>query len=190
MINLNHMDGFEIEPNESVTLVVRKHWVLLALRLLPDVFLAIAPPIFIFIFSGIPTPPERFFLGLWWLLIWMGAFAHLTRYYLNAWIITNSRIIDICQPAFFNRHISSFLIDRVQDVTTTVNGLLQTAIGFGTLSVETAGRADQFLMTGVPRPDMVRDLIMREVTELHDGAASSAHSTALERSASRTAAYA
>jgi membrane protein YdbS with pleckstrin-like domain len=176
MINLNHMDGFEIEPNESVTLVVRKHWVLLALRLLPDVFLAIAPPIFIFIFSGIPTPPERFFLGVWWLLIWMGAFGHLTRYFLNAWIITTTRIIDINQPAFFRRTISSFLLDRVQDITSDVDGIIETAVGFGTLSVETAGRDEHFQMCGVPQPDAIRDLIMREVAELHDGGAASFHS--------------
>jgi len=177
MNDLTQMDGFELEMNEEVTLVVRKHWALLALRLLPDIFLALAPLALIIGYTGaLPNAPARFALGVWWLIIWMGAFAQLTRYFLNAWIITTSRIIDVQQPAFFRRNISSFLLDRVQDVTTSVNGLLATAIGFGTLSVETAGRDEQFKMTGVPNPDAIRDLIMREIAALHDGAAASAHS--------------
>lgn len=171
------MEGFELEPGESITLLVRRHWALLALRLLPDFFLAAAPYILLVSFTGAaPTPEARFLLGVWWLLIWIGAFSHLSRYYLNAWVITTSRIIDIRQPHFFVRDISSFLLDRVQDVTTSVDGLFATAVGFGTLSVETAGHTEKFVMTGVPDPTAIRDLIMREVTALHDGAAASAHS--------------
>jgi uncharacterized membrane protein YdbT with pleckstrin-like domain len=170
------MHGFELEQGEQITMVVRRHWALLALRLLPDILLLVAPFVLVTSFTGAaPAGGARVLVGLWMLCLWVMMFSRVTLYYLNAWVITNSRIIDIRQPTFFRREISSFLLDRVQDVTTTVDGLFATWIGFGTLSVETAGMGDKFMMTGVPDPASVRDLIRRVVTELHGGAAVSAH---------------
>ncbi len=82
------------------------------------------------------------------------------------WIITNTRIVDIRQYGFFSRKVSSFLLSRVQDVTTDVEGFIETIFGFGTLNVETAGREELFQMRGIKKPTELRDLIMREVAVL------------------------
>jgi uncharacterized membrane protein YdbT with pleckstrin-like domain len=112
-------------------------------------------------------PWIQLFYAFWLLFIWMAAFSAFTRHYLTVWIITTTRIVEIHQYGFFSRRVSSFLLNRVQDVTTNVEGFLATVFGYGALDVETAGKDEKFGMYGIRDPEKIRDLIMREVAALH-----------------------
>lgn len=170
------MEEFELEPGEHIIMQVRQHFFVLFLKLLPLLLLAIAPfivaPLFT-LFDGVRevtgdlSVSFRFFVGVWWLFIWMAIFQIITKYFLTSWVITSHRIVDIYQKAFFRRKVSSFLLVRVQDVTTNVHGILATLIGFGNINVETAGSVEKFEMRGVRSPEYLRDLIMGEVAALH-----------------------
>jgi uncharacterized membrane protein YdbT with pleckstrin-like domain len=178
------MEEFELEPGEHLTLSVRKHWVVFTIELIPYLLLAIVPlfipAIINFIASLQPSlqllsqtanfssPWARFALGIWWFFLWVGAFNVFTRYFLDIWIITSTRIVDIHQFGFFRRQISSFLLAHIQDVTIDINGILPTLFGFGTIHVETAGHEERFIMHGIRDPQGLRDLIMREIAALHD----------------------
>lgn len=175
------MEEFELEPGEHITLVVRQHIFVLFLKLLPYALFAIAPFIIAPFFSmfvmratdsaaalsGDLSASFRFFIGIWWLFLWMAAFQVITKYFLTSWVITSHRIVDIEQIGFFRRKVSSFLLIRVQDVTTDVRGIFSTLLGFGDIHVETAGSHEKFCMRGVHSPENLRDLIMREVAALH-----------------------
>lgn len=177
------MHEFPLNFGERVIAAVRKHWFVLVLELLPFVVLALAPTVlptlvaWVASTSGAPVPfgeyltfehpIARFILGLWWLLIWAGAFNTFTRYYLNLWVITTTRIVYIHQHGFFNREVSSFLLTRVQDVTTDVDGFFATLLGYGSLRVQTAGTdSNDFRMEHIPHPARLRDRIMKLLTEL------------------------
>ena len=171
------MEEFELEPGEHIIIQVRQHPFVLFLRILPLILLSIAPFILepivsAFVAKGAPAASElssgyRFFLGIWWLLIWMTLFHIITKYFLTVWIITSHRIVDIDQLGYFKRRVSSFLLVRVQDVTTNVHGLLATLIGYGDINVETAGSNERFCMAGIRSPEYIRDIIMTEVAKLH-----------------------
>lgn len=178
------MEEFELEPGEVVLHSVRQHPFVLFMRILPFIILAIAPMIVLSAFmklaamggqdlSGLAaqlspeSPVVRFMLGMWWLFAWVGAFGTFTRFYLTVWIITSSRIVDIKQYSFFNRQVSSFLLIRVQDVTTEIYGVVGTIVGYGRLHVETAGRDERFTMDGIAHPQYIRDVIMNQVATLH-----------------------
>ncbi|MFZ1987570.1 MAG: PH domain-containing protein [Minisyncoccia bacterium] len=175
------MEEFQLEPEEEIIVAVRKHWIVFAFELVPFVFMAIFPFLLAFAFlhvqtmAVIPHPNltfenewVRLGLGLWWLMAWTGAFNSFTKYYLDLWVITSMRIVNIHQKSFFRREVSSFLLEHVQDVTTEVNGIFPTLFGFGLLRVETAGEdSKHFLMNGIRNPENLRDLIMREIAELH-----------------------
>src|SRR4051812_40124656 len=115
---------FELEPGERVIKEVRMHWFFFMGQLLPLVFMAILPfllpivlrlagPAFAGIhFTGWNTPEARAALGLWWVIVWSAAFNIFTRYFLNAWIITNQRIVELEQHGFFSREVSSLLLNR------------------------------------------------------------------------------
>jgi uncharacterized membrane protein YdbT with pleckstrin-like domain len=177
------MEEFELEPGEEIVLQVRAHILVFLLRVLPLLILAFVPSLLSGFFSffasaspqagaaysslSVPSHLYRFFNGVWLLCLWTAFFSMLTRYYLTVWIITNIRIVDIKQYSLFNRSVSSFLLVRVQDITTDVSGALATIFRFGKLSVETAGKDEEFQMSGIVHPENIRDVIMSQVSMLH-----------------------
>lgn len=172
------MEEFELELGETITVTVHQHPFLIALRFIPFILLGIAPFIVIPLIGALTpagvlaisfnNPLVRFFVGIYWLFVWMSAFTMITKFFLTLWVITSHRIVDITQYRYFDRRVSSFLLSRVQDITTDVEGFFPTLIGYGTLNVETAGRQEKFSMNGIAHPEAVRDLIMREIADLQN----------------------
>lgn len=171
------MKEFELEPGEHVVKEARKHWFLFLGELLPYAIFAVlpfaipkllmlAPPVapYAVLFDYHTTLP-RVVLGVWLLTTWTMAWGSFTRYFLNAWVLTNRRIATIKQRRFFYREVSSLLLPRVQDVTTNVDGILSSVLGIGNIKVQSAGADIQFTMRGIPRPEQMRDIILKYVAE-------------------------
>ena len=168
---------FELEPGEEVLAEVRKHWLIFALGLVPyailailpfalPTFLSLAPPLAPYAgLVGVGSATGRAGLGIWLLLVWTAAWGFYTRYYLNVWVLTNMRIVEITQHRFFDREVSSVLVSRVQDVTTEVAGVLFSLLHIGNIHVQSAGTVDEFHMNGVGSPGRLRDLILARVAE-------------------------
>ncbi len=171
------MKEFELEPGEHVVLQVRKHWFLFLIELLPYAVLAIipftltrflelVPPLAPYAsFFSFSTPLARMALGVWLLITWTSAWGTFTKYYLNVWILTSQRIVNIKQRRFFSREVSSLFLSRIQDVTTDVSGVIFSLLGIGTIKVQTASQEVEFIMKDIPRPEMMRDLILKYVPE-------------------------
>jgi hypothetical protein len=167
------MTEFALEPGEQVITHVRKHWFVFVIELLPFPILALAPLALPTLLTWVDMPIAiplsfdnvvgRAFLGAWWLILWTGAFAIFTRYYLNSWILTNMRIVDIDQKRFFHRDVSSLVLNRVQDITVETKGLLFSLLNIGTISVQSAGATERFKMKGVSEPNRLRDVILTYV---------------------------
>jgi len=169
------MKEFELEPGEQIVRETRKHWLLFLAELLPYAILAVlpfalprlllfAPPLAPYAMRvDFTTPLMRAALGIWLLVAWTGAWSTFTRYYLNAWVLTNQRIVTIKQRAYFAREVSSVLLTRVQDVTTDVTGVLPSFLDIGDINVQSAGAVNEFRMNGIPRPEEMRDLILKYV---------------------------
>ena len=171
------MKELNLEPGEELVLHTRKHWFLFALGLVPYAILALLPIILPLVMLLTPPlapyapkidytePLLRATLGIWLLAVWTGAWGSFTRYYLNAWILTSQRIVEIKQRRYFNREVSSLMLNRVQDVTTDVVGVLPSLLGIGSIKVQTAGAENEFNMFGIPNPDVVRNLILKYIPE-------------------------
>ncbi len=171
------MKEFELEPGEHVVLQARKHWFLFLGELLPFFIIAIipfalpkilpfAPPLAqyagLFDYSA---PLARAGLGVWLLVTWTSAWGAFTRYFLNAWVLTSQRIVNIKQRRFFSREVSSLFLSRIQDVTTDVSGVISSLLGIGNIKAQTAAEDVEFVMRGIPRPEQMRDLILKYVPE-------------------------
>lgn len=176
------MAEFSLEPGENVIASVRKHPLIFVGNLIPYALLAwiptLLPGVLEFLVSqggSLAAIAQafaehdawvRFVVGVFWLFIWMGAFSIFTDFYLDHLIITDHRLVRIEQRGFWDREISSLHLNRVQDVMTDVNGILPSILGYGILSVETAGDdRDRFKMRGLRDVGHLRDLIMKEVTQ-------------------------
>ncbi len=107
----------------------------------------------------------------WLAILWSLFFVVWTNYYLDVWIITDQRIVDIEQFSLFSRDVSEFRMDRVQDLTVEVKGIIPTLMGFGDLHIETAGMHHQFHINEIPNPYEIKDRIVK----IHDRAVQQAH---------------
>jgi membrane protein YdbS with pleckstrin-like domain len=164
---------FELEPGEELIRETRKHWFLYVTSLLPYALLAVLPyalpnllqflppNVMALDFEAVPTAISRPLIGIWLLLVWTSAWGSFTRYYLNLWVLTNRRIVEIEQRGYFSREVSITFLSRVQDVTTDIHGMLPSLLGIGTIRVQSAGATNEFKMHGIPRPEEMRDLILK-----------------------------
>jgi hypothetical protein len=164
---------FELEPGEELVRETRKHWFLYVTSLLPYALLAILPyalpnllsllppAVIIPDLETVPTTISRPLIGIWLLLVWTSAWGSFTRYYLNLWVLTTQRLVEIEQRGYFSREVSITFLSRVQDVTTDIHGMLPSLLGIGTIRVQSAGATNEFKMHGIPRPEEMRDLILK-----------------------------
>jgi uncharacterized membrane protein YdbT with pleckstrin-like domain len=161
----------EVDVDEKIERIVRKHWFVLLGNIIVLV-LAIMVPVILFgalLFTNIPGLSVEnsvgvdaigvFLLFSWLLIVWMAGWKIWTDYYLDVLIITDRRIFDIEQIGFFKRDSSSFRLDRIQNISVTVNGLIATYFNFGTVRIETAGEKEQFLAPYIASPYDVKKFI-------------------------------
>jgi len=160
----------EIDPQEEIIRVVRKHWFVLLsqgffyllMLLVPIILLVVLlelPVMASFSFSG-PTMALGFFgFFLWLYLLWNALFLTLTDYLLDVLIITDRRVFEIEQHGLFKRESSTFRIDRIQDVTVEVKGIIATFLDFGDIHIHTAGEGHDFTGTMMAGPYSVKKQI-------------------------------
>lgn len=99
--------------------------------------------------------------SVYYLSILLFIFTHFIDFYLDVWIITNDRIIDIEQFGLFSRTISEMDLFRIQDVTTEVKGFFSTIFHYGNVSVATASSTTSIVFRDVPNPNKIREELLR-----------------------------
>lgn len=113
------------------------------------------PLMSVFIMSG----------GLFFMFVVLFLYQHFMDYWLDMWILTNQRIINIEQNGLFSRTTSELRLYRVQDVTAEVNGFVKTILDFGMVYVQTAGEKVYFTFEDVPHPNQIAKNVL-ELAEL------------------------
>lgn len=159
-------------PNEKIVKIVRRDIFILIRKIVLFLVLIFLPLIVYFLVIAPQTQTTEgvmfyplLILGssTYYLFIWLFFFFSFIDYYLDVWIITSERIIDIEQRGFFSRVISEHKLFRIQDVTSEVHGFWQTLIHFGDVHVQTAGTKQRFHFDEIPYPEKVRDIIIKLV---------------------------
>lgn len=148
--------------------MVRRHWFVLAKPLvffaialvLPTVVLSLAPSLFPALSSPDYEPALNFFLTLYFMGLFLFLFIFWVNYYLDVWIVTTQRLIDIEQKGLFSREIAEMRLSRIENVTVEVSGFIQTMLGFGDIKVETAG-ISKFIIKDAPRYYEVKNALLR-----------------------------
>lgn len=169
----------KLEEGEQILYVARKHWFifasetifLLVFALLPAALLFIPATLFDQALAAIGIgehhiPVITFFWSLWLMLLWVLFALFWTNYYLDVWILTNHRVLDIDQIGLFHRKISAIRYDHIQDATVHIPGLLATMLNFGTVEIRTASN-ETFKFKGVAHPSFLKERIMSEHHRVH-----------------------
>ena len=175
-------EKIKLETGEEIIAMVRKHWWVILSQSLLMLFLALLPVIFLGsiiwlgIFDGILNASSASFMDIqpyltfaysaWLLVIWMILFNLWTDHYLDLWTITTRRVIAIDQRGFFRRFISSFRLERLQDMNIEVNGILATLLNYGTIEAQTAGGSNEEFKTNfMPDPRGLKAMIIKAADE-------------------------
>lgn len=161
-----------LEQNEKIILEIRKHWFILFAEALFLVLLIVSSIVVFFVASTtinlskvIDWHIQLSLAAAWFLLIWIAFFIIWTDYYLDVFILTDKRIIDIEQKGIFSREISTLRLDRIQDVTVEVKGIIATLLNFGDICIQTAGEEKRFIIKEIPRPYKIKASLMAEYNE-------------------------
>lgn len=148
-------DGFETKKSgEKVILRLRRHpltnlgWILTVLIL--AVF-----PIF---FSALPvltTIPANFREALyliWYLILTGVAVEGFLLWLFNVYLVTDRRVVEVDFYGLLSKSISDAEIEKIQDVTYRVGGILGTIFHYGDVLIQTASEEGGFKFSSVPNP--------------------------------------
>lgn len=167
------MKGFFLEQGEQILLRTRKHWIILLRDLGSTIAIGATPFALLSILTlpGIPPLDNRFLFHAlafgevtWFLLVWLALFALWTNFYLDLWIVTNRRIVNVDQISLFKRAITTWQFENIQEITTETQNPFQNFFNYGMISIRTAGPTAQHArMEGIPHPDEVSALMLKQI---------------------------
>lgn len=171
------MKLLQLEEGEIIVGEVRKHWWKLFTLGLGLTIAAILPFIVItviFAFATDALPGNTmyvigFFYSMWLVTLWLIFFVEWTDYYLDIWIITNKRIVDIEQQGLWSRDVATVRLEDVEDIKTESRGVLETFLKFGRIGIQTAGSKQEFFIKNAAHQDKAKELIYKMVSEARRG---------------------
>lgn len=172
MFHLDHLPNQR--PGEQTMLFLRRHWIDLFKLTAITAFACLAPLALLWLISQ--TAPDiasqeagaalaSVFLSVFYLAVITFFFQEFVDYYLDTWIVTSERVINIEQNGLFNRTASELHLVAIQDVSAELKGIVATFLDYGDVKVQTAGALTHFHFKSIPHPERVREVILRLVNE-------------------------
>lgn len=161
-------------PNEKIIKILRRDFFVLLMKLILGAVLiglpALAGLMMLNLYPNllqgeISYPLIALAASGYALFIWLFGFFSFIDYYLDVWIITSERIIDVRQEGFFSRTVAELKLFQIQDVTSELKGFSKFIFRYGDVYVQTAGETQRFIFKQIPNPEEVRDIIIKLAEE-------------------------
>jgi hypothetical protein len=163
------------DSKEHIVLLLRKHWIT-NLRWIVIVFLMILAPVLVLgggIFNQVPERFQIVGLFFWYLVTTAYALEQFLSWFFNVYIVTDERVFDVDFNNLVHRQISDANLDQIQDVTSTIGGVIRTALNYGDVVIQTSAEIVQIEFLAVPKPDrvaaVIRELRVEEEQEKLEG---------------------
>lgn len=157
------------KPYEKIEYVLRRHpFTFLPMLLLLGILLLVPAAGYILINGLFPEffvhpvifPILILSTSTYVLSIFLFIFAQFIDFYLDVWIVTNDRIIDIEQFNLFSRTVSELDLFRIQDITTDVHGFFPTLLDYGDVTIKTASANAHIIFYDIKNPNFMRQHIL------------------------------
>ena len=181
----HHLSAFVVRPKnirfetqerkEKIILLLRRHWITNLAWIFLTMILTISP----FFFSRVPgialllTRYAVIILIPWYLFVFAFILESFLTWYFNVNIVTDERIVDINFYSLLYKEISHCKIDKIQDVSFNMGGIMGTFFNYGNVLIQTASEVPVFQFEAVPQPALVvrklNDLILEEEQEKLEG---------------------
>jgi membrane protein YdbS with pleckstrin-like domain len=169
MFNLSHLP--HAKRDEEIIFLLRRDHIIL-LRTIAWYLLLLLVPFFIrvllvnynpdFLLNEIRSVVLTLIAFGYYLFVWLFFYRAWLDYYLDVWVVTNHRILNIELQGLFNRVVAEQKLFRVQDVTTEQKGFLAHFFHYGNVHIQTAGTKERFVFEEVSQPNRVA----RQISQL------------------------
>ncbi len=155
-------------PDEKLFIVARQHWFILFKRLMIVFILFIVPliiiPLLLNAGSGLANNDISslvyYLRDVYWTGLFVAAFVVWAIWYLNLYIVSEERVVDIDQLGLLKQVVSELNIETVEDVTSETVGLFGSFLNYGTVHIQTAGASERFEFENVPDPANVANVVL------------------------------
>ena len=150
--------NYELDNSEQLIAIVRKHWAVLAVHMSRVI-------ISIMVIAAIYKKLAEFEYGFKIALVWIiasilyGVYGIMV-WYLDCYIITDRRIIDIDQKSMFRRVVAEVEIENIQEAIYEIDGPLEAFLNYGTVKIKMAS-SGMISMEQIPNPAEVKSLIIK-----------------------------
>lgn len=156
-------------PDEETVYFLRPHWltmvplvvgfgVLLVLPIAAWLVVRMTHPDF-FATPGY-EPLYVMAASIFFLFCWLFLFQAYIDHFLDIWVVTTHRVIDITQTGMFGRTTSELTLDHVEDVSSEIKGFVRTIFDYGSIYIQTAGERERFAFEDIPHPVQVAKRIL------------------------------
>ncbi len=159
---------------ERVVFQLHRHWVtFIPMIVLFFVLLFVPVILYLLISNLIPYLLENQSMfaitilsaSIYYIWTYLFFYVHFIDYYLDTWIVTNDRIVDIEQNGLFNRETTEFDLYRIQDVTANITGIVATFFRYGDVIITTASSNANIVFKNISKPNHVREELIRLADE-------------------------
>ncbi len=158
---------------EKIEYLLRRHPVTFVPQILLFILLMAVPFVVYFLINNLyptvldPMTSEILFplavliASIYYLGLYLFFYSQFIEFYLDMWIVTNDRIVDVEQNGLFSRTISELDLYRVQDVTVDMNGFFPSIFKYGHVRVKTASQNLGIVFHNVPNPNEIREALIQ-----------------------------
>lgn len=167
-MNINYL--IKQKSYEKIEFLLRRHpitfvpiaFLFIILMLIPVAIYFLINNLYPHLLEGaIFMPISVLFASIYYLSVYLFFYAQFIDFYLDMWIVTNDRIVDIEQHGLFSRTISEVDLFRIQDVTVDVHGFFPTIFHFGNVTVKTASDNIHIIFYNVEHPNKIRQTLIQ-----------------------------
>lgn len=166
-----HLFNRHLEEEEEVVLVVHKHWWIgLKYMFWPTIsILGLVLLLGVLVTREQSANTAYYVVALLNIVVLVWWFRNFFDYYLDAWIITNSGIVDVEWHGWFHRQSSRVLYSDIQGVSYEIDGVVNTLLRYGTISVEKVSTGNEISMDNVQNPRAIEAVILKHMEDyLHN----------------------
>ena len=163
------------ESEEKVILFLRKHFITNIPWIFTGLIMLLAPIVVMYlsILESVPSNFRFIFMMIWYLITMADILESFLTWFFNVNVITDERIVDIDFHNLIYKEVSDANIDKIQDVTYKMGGVIRTLFNYGDVMIQTASEVPNFDFSAVPYPDKVakvlQDLRTEEQQEAMEG---------------------
>jgi membrane protein YdbS with pleckstrin-like domain len=169
--------GFDLDPGEQITRIIHRSIFDFLPSLIISLVLFFAALALVYgearFGNNFAFPPLLAF-ALVVLLLALAAAFFLIGFYVfrhNVLIFTTEHLVQVVVNSLFSHRVSQVAFTRIQDVSGTKTGILQTVFNYGDVIIQSAGEQEKFIFLNAPNPQEIAD----EALEIHEEALRSQH---------------